>query len=419
MVRHAVAIFPGQPRYFYCTVARVPGRKAHCSQIAQMTRSFVRVGVDLMLLQPTRAMLPDYRGQTIRSFYGFDIDVPTRRLPSIDLVSRMPLWLHRELQSLAYRLLIATFNRSLTAYLRRITEPFLVYSRDVQVLDKVAARFPKVSRFAEIHMLAQGDGALRELERKVLQRCEGVIVVTPQMKELLVDQGIEAENVIVETNAVDPGAFPGTVKKSEARSKLGLAPEVPLVLFVGNFKALGVGRGIDTIVEAIPDVVRTVKDAKFLFVGGPLGEATTFESQLQQRQVPPAHYAFFDRQPYAELHNWLAAADVLVHIPPHHHIYDNITSPLKVFEYMTSGRPIVVSDLPAMRNLLTHERNALFVPPEDPSALTAALVRVLQDKGLATRLSDNARRDVQNNTWDARAGRIRQWIENRVRPHAH
>src|SRR5262249_13241169 len=67
---------------------------------------------------------------------------------------------------------------------------------------------------------------------------------------------------------------------------------------------------------------------------------------------------------------WLAAAAVLV-LPNSRAepISARYTSPLKLFEYMAAGRPIVASDLPSLREVLTGGRNAVLVPPDDPGAL--------------------------------------------------
>jgi glycosyltransferase involved in cell wall biosynthesis len=81
-------------------------------------------------------------------------------------------------------------------------------------------------------------------------------------------------------------------------------------------------------------------------------------------------------------------------------------SPLKLFEYMASGKPIVASDLPVLREILVEDRNALLYPPSDPAALAECLARLLADKSLATRLADQARQDVEDFTWERRAARI-------------
>ena len=82
------------------------------------------------------------------------------------------------------------------------------------------------------------------------------------------------------------------------------------------------------------------------------------------------------------------------------------TSPLKLFEYMASGRPIVASDLPSIREILTHERNALLIAPGNPQALTAAIRRLIEDRALGERIARQALEDAREYTWDRRAARL-------------
>ena len=87
------------------------------------------------------------------------------------------------------------------------------------------------------------------------------------------------------------------------------------------------------------------------------------------------------------------------------------TSPLKLFEYMASGRPIVASDLPALREVLRPDENAVLVEAGDAEALAAGVARLLGDAALASRLAAQAREDVREWTWDKRAERIEALLE--------
>ena len=82
------------------------------------------------------------------------------------------------------------------------------------------------------------------------------------------------------------------------------------------------------------------------------------------------------------------------------------TSPLKLFEYLALGKPIVASDLPALREVLRDQENAILVPPDRPLALAAALREVLDDPALAERLGRGARADAPQYSWDRRAWRL-------------
>ena len=78
-------------------------------------------------------------------------------------------------------------------------------------------------------------------------------------------------------------------------------------------------------------------------------------------------------------------------------------SPLKMFEYMAAARPIVASDLPALREVLRDRENAVLVEPDNAAALADGLRCLLGDASLAHRLATQARRDVEAYTWENRA----------------
>jgi len=88
------------------------------------------------------------------------------------------------------------------------------------------------------------------------------------------------------------------------------------------------------------------------------------------------------------------------------------TSPLKLFEAMASGRPVIASDLPSIREILTHDENALLVPPGNAHALAAAIERLLSDSALSARLAARAFEDVKGNSWDRRAEAISSFMES-------
>jgi len=103
---------------------------------------------------------------------------------------------------------------------------------------------------------------------------------------------------------------------------------------------------------------------------------------------------------------WLARANVLVLPNPASAISSRFTSPLKLFEYMAAQRPIVASDLPALREVLSPDENAVLVTPGSAPALAAGIRRVLDDPALATRVASRALATVADFSWDRRADRL-------------
>ena len=86
-------------------------------------------------------------------------------------------------------------------------------------------------------------------------------------------------------------------------------------------------------------------------------------------------------------------------------------SPLKVFEYMAAGRPILAPDQPNIREILTHAQTALLFAPDQPGALWHAIARLLADPALRTRLGTAARSALETRdfTWLGNARRIAAW----------
>jgi glycosyltransferase involved in cell wall biosynthesis len=110
----------------------------------------------------------------------------------------------------------------------------------------------------------------------------------------------------------------------------------------------------------------------------------------------------------------LAQAEILVLPNTGTKVSARYTSPLKLFEYLAAGKPIIASDLPALREVLRQEENCLLTPPGDARALADAIKRLAADPALSERLARQAFADADQYTWDRRAARLEQLFEHLV-----
>jgi glycosyltransferase involved in cell wall biosynthesis len=78
---------------------------------------------------------------------------------------------------------------------------------------------------------------------------------------------------------------------------------------------------------------------------------------------------------------------------------------------MAAGTPVVATDLPSIRSLVTHGQNGWLVPPGDAGALAEGIRTVLDNEALAAALVKSARVHVQQFSWTARAGRLKAYLE--------
>jgi glycosyltransferase involved in cell wall biosynthesis len=162
-------------------------------------------------------------------------------------------------------------------------------------------------------------------------------------------------------------------------------------------------KGVDLVVEAIAALL----DTEGLIIGGHQGEADlTRVKALVDRLHCSSRVTFTGHLPPHEALRRLRDAQVLTLPNPSSAIARDFTSPLKLFEYMAAGRPIVASDLPSIREVLRDGDNAILVEPGNPHALTEGIRRIKNDPALGETLAGRALQDVRAYTWDARAGRL-------------
>lgn len=200
--------------------------------------------------------------------------------------------------------------------------------------------------------------------------------------------GIRARWSVIR-NGVDPARFPDDAdgrRRSEARAALaagtgasGPVPTgAPLVVCVGR---LCRQKGQDVLLAAWPAVARAVPGARLALVGdGP-------DAAALAAAAPPGVLL---AGPLADVRPWLYAADTVV-LPSR---WEGMA--LAPLEAMACGRPVVLTDVSGARESLPPgEEDHLVVPPEDPAALAAALVRLLLDDRLRTRAAHRAAAHVR------------------------
>jgi glycosyltransferase involved in cell wall biosynthesis len=174
----------------------------------------------------------------------------------------------------------------------------------------------------------------------------------------------------------------------------------PVVAYSGH---LYPWKGVDVLIEALA----LLPGVRGLIVGGHPSEGDAARLQARSRDLGlDARVVFAGLVPPREVAARLDAADVLVLPNPLTPVSARYTSPLKLFEYLAMGRPIVASDLPAFREVLTDRQNALLFEPGSPVALARAVRTLLGDRQLAAALARRASETAADYTWDRRAERL-------------
>lgn len=204
----------------------------------------------------------------------------------------------------------------------------------------------------------------------------------------------------------EPERYADLPEPEQARRILNLAPGFT----AGYTGHLYPGRGVELLFE----LARKMPGVQFLWVGGNPRDVAHWQERLMQagmRNVTMTGFVDHSRVPMYQ-----AAADVLL-MPYEHRVQvsgggntADFCSPMKLFEYLSSGRAIIASDLPVLSEAL-HSANSLQCPAGDLTAWEAALARLQRDPDLRRRLGQRAREESLQYAWFERARRSLEGFE--------
>jgi glycosyltransferase involved in cell wall biosynthesis len=164
---------------------------------------------------------------------------------------------------------------------------------------------------------------------------------------------------------------------STVRSQWGIAADAPLVLYTGTFEPY---QGLDMLIEAMAIVARTRPDVRLLVVGGREEQVANAKAKAAALEAPAV---FTGYQPARDIPAYVEAGDILA--SPR---IKGTNTPLKIYSYLRSRKPIVAT------NLLTHTQvlddSIAMLVATDPEAFASGIERLLADPVLRARIADAA-----------------------------
>jgi len=365
-------------RLAFAALSALPSAAAHSQAIAKSCEAYAAQGLEVELWHlPSR----EAAGASVAAYHG--VTTTFRERPY------RPRWARRPL--LAARMIAARSRAD--AYVTRQLPLALGLAAGRAPVALEVHRSPAPRELPRLRLAAR-HGALRALGAK-----------TRALADELVAAGLPAERVAVVPSAVDLRAYAGLPAPGEARARLGLPDDGPLVGYVGRLRSGRVqDKGVDVLVAAMRPVLDAVPAARLACVGGPLDAVAPLHEAAAAAGVPRERLLFRDHLPATDVPVAIAACDVLCLPLPATDFGLRWSSPMKLFEYLAAGAAVVATDAPALRDVVG-DAAALLTPPGDARALGEAVVRVLRDGALAARLRAAALARAPAYTWEANARR--------------
>jgi len=375
-------------RVAYIANLDLPNRYAHALQVMKNAQAWSRVSSDFEFI--TKVSLKNIRSldfSSLAEFYGLTHRFPIKAYP-LRYLDRSR-W--HSLQTLFFRLAARRCKRK---------KVDLVFTR--------CRMLPRFTLALGIPTVAEAHGPPTNSRDKLSLYSQmshpdflAMVTISEELAGRYRDFGLPPEKIIVQPDGVDMERFSRPLSKDAARTMLNLPGDKPVVVYAGH---LYDGRGIEDILAAAAEL----PGMQFLLVGG--HDADVDRRKVQTQTAGLSNVALTGFINNGNLPPYLWAADVLLMPYSIKCPTAQWMSPLKLFEYMAAGRPVIASELPAVKTVITHGRNAWLTPPDDGKALAKAISSLVHSQDLGARLARQAYKDVHQYSWENRVKKIMHYI---------
>lgn len=369
-------------RVFYVGSPEIFSRGASAIHIMKMCQAMARLGVETTLLIPT------YRSHgELYQYYGVQ--------SGFRIVS-FPYFSNSTVRNIAHGVAAAVYAGG------RKDEFDLAVTRNI-VFASIAANFYGIPVVYDAHHpLVTGARVLF----KTFRSSPNLVRFSTNSRglgDIYLGEGLPPEKLVIAHNGVDLEGYRSLPGRSKARADLGLPADRKIVCYSGNIYE---GRGIEHLIDIAP----SMSEVLFLVVGGLEEDVRRCRDLARVKDARNIKFTSYVSHHMVPL--YLASADVLV-MPYTTQMTirggtpaQDFTSPIKLFEYMASGRPVVATSIPSVSEILEDGVNAVLVPPDSVEALERGINRALGDPELAERISRRAASDAKGYTWEERAKKL-------------
>ncbi|HEU0022068.1 MAG TPA: glycosyltransferase family 4 protein [Dehalococcoidia bacterium] len=225
------------------------------------------------------------------------------------------------------------------------------------------------------------------MEHRVINSSNAVITICPALEEHVTQINGQVPQVMIEN--MDTSADPALILKVDVEALAAAHPGLEgrrIVLYAGTFEAY---QGIDLLVESAGEIVRQCENVMFVMVGGKPAQVEFYQRLVDSKGLGD-HFHFTGTRPPEEIPIFIKLAHVLV--SPR---VEGTNTPLKIYSYLQSGKPIVATDLYTHTQVLNRDVAVLVTP--SAAGLAEGILSVLENSRLATEVGNQARKFFEAN----------------------
>jgi len=367
------------------TNSRIPSLTANSIQAMKVAQALIQLGHEVRMFAPAETEPATY--ETLLTHYGLQLAPPLDLIPSIRLFRRLDFVVRAQTAA-------EKFGAELIYTWLPQSAVFALMRNDPVVL--------------EMHADVAGNGAWWLSQFWKVKGCKVMAVTTSALRKALersTSLQFEDQSLLVAPNGVELEKYTGLPSPVEARQKLNLK-EGPTIGFTGHIYP---GRGADLLFE----LAKQMPQVNFLWVGGTPDLVEFWRGKLTEAGMTNVTMTGFVKHEVIPFYQ--AASDVLL-MPYSRSISASsgqdiaeVINPMKMFEYMASGRAIISADLLSIREVL-NEGNAVLCEPGEIGKWRLEIESLLADESRRLALGAQARKDVEQLSWVNREERILEKI---------
>lgn len=223
------------------------------------------------------------------------------------------------------------------------------------------------------------------IEKMALPKADAMFTVNQSIADLY--QKAYNRDIKIVRNISDPK----TISKRFNKTDLGLPEDKKIIIIQGA--GINIDRGAEEAIEAI----KLIDGAILIFVGD--GDVIPILKQQVETEQLQDKVLFFGKRPYDELMNFTQLSDLGLSIDKNTNINYQFSLPNKVFDYIHSGIPLLVSDLTEIRKIVSGYNVGLVIPSHDPKILADYIKKIIFDETLTKTFKENTKKASAELTW--------------------
>jgi len=373
------------------TGGNIPSKYAHSFNVMKMAQGFYKLGHNVKVVIPLSfpLLITRIKIKDIYSFYGIDTDIKIKYIPVLSL------------KALKQSNDFVQFDYSVAKYCKRHNVD-LAYCRSYRIPYYCVKM--GVPTIIETHTTNYKHPDLQKIyEVSDDSNFKGLVTISKTIKKEHVKNGIPEEKVLFLEDGIDLDRFRIRDDRHFWRKKLGLPINMNLVVYCGH---LYEEKGIEHIL--LTAKMLSKENILFVLVGGFSKDINKWKKYCKKELIGNVFFVGFVNN--SEVPKYLKAADVLMmpyNTKVNFEVMDvNTTSPMKLFEYMASNRPIISTNIPAISKIIEHNKSGMLAEPSNINKLSKYVLELIKNKEKSEKLSMNALNEVKKYTWNKRCEKI-------------